>query len=251
MKEWDLARAMIETLPPLGDQQPEMLPLEDAAALAEIHEVMSRPDCRQAFPEGNWTPKLVEISKIIPFQPNVDVEYAERQRDPSLVPPNLMSAVKLCFPRKRPSALAIQVDEAQKAITVSGINPALQIVGLQGGQQNGEGPFVISLYISPGPNIVQVPQYRGRNFLSNGYHRVYGLVKAGFTRAPCAVKEATTLAETGALGAGFFSEALLMSARPPLFADFSDKVLGIQREHSGTFLYESLLSKISRRDRKS
>ena len=226
MKRWDAARALIGTLSPLC-REPEVRPILEPELLLEITKVTERPDFKQVFPEGTWSVSLVELSGIISFQPNVDVDYAAKQGGDSLSPSDLLSAVRLCFPDGKPTALAINVDQAQKAITVSGINPALQVVGFNWGQQNPQGPFVISFYITAGPNVMQVSRYRGRYFLSNGYHRALKLMRAGFTHIPCLVKNANSLAETGALGPGFFSESVLMSPRPPLLADFRDEVLGI------------------------
>jgi len=226
MKRWDLARAFIETLPPLSCT-PEVRPIENSALLGELSKVTGRPEFKQIFPDGTWTAGLVELAGIIPFQPSVDVEYALRQGEDLLDASDLLSALKLCFPSDKPTALAINVDQPQKAITVSGVNPALQVMGYHWGQQNAQGPFVVSLYIGAGPNIAQVSRYRGRYFLSNGYHRAYRLMKAGFSHIPCLIREANSIAETGALVPGFFSESVLMSARPPIFTDFSDDVLGV------------------------
>lgn len=227
MKQWDRAQARVKKLPPLGDPQGEALPLDNREALAEIERAMARPDCKEMFRDGRWIPKLVNISKLVPFQPNLDVDYADSLGGSGLSASNMMSAVKLCFSSKRSTALAINVEDPQKAITISGVNPTLQVSGVQYGQQSEDGPFVVNLFISAGPNLVQVSQYRGRYLLSSGYHRVYKLLKAGFSHVPCLAREARALAETGASGPGFFPESVLMAPRPPLFPDFADKELGI------------------------
>ncbi len=226
MNHWNTARARISTLSPLSGE-PEIRPILEPELLLEIAKVTERPDFKQAFPEGTWSVSLVELSGIIPFQPNVDIDYAAKQGVDTLCSTDLLSAVRICFPYGKLTTLAINLDQPQKAVTVSGFNPALQVVGFQYGQQDAQGPFVVSLYITAGLNIVQVSRYRGRYFLSNGYHRTYKLMRAGFTHIPCIVKNVDSLAETGALAPGFFSESVLMSARPPLFTDFRDEVLGI------------------------
>jgi hypothetical protein len=226
MKRWGIARALIETLPPLS-HGPEVLPILEPEALIEISKVMGRADCKQMFPDGTWSVSLLQLSGIIPFQPSIDLAYASNLGEEVLNPTDILFAVKLCFPYGKASTLAVSVDHPQKAITVSGINPSLQVAGFQWGQQDAQGPLVISLYISAGPNLVQATRYRGRYFLTNGYHRTYRLMRAGFTHIPCLVRNANNIAETGALGAGFFSESLLMSPRPPLFMDFADEVLAI------------------------
>jgi len=232
-KRCDAARAKIATLAPLS-REPEVRPILEPESLLEIAKVTARPEFKQAFSDGTWSLSLVELSAIIAFQPNVDIAYAAKQGGDNLNSGDLLSAVRLCFPYGKPTALAVNLDQAQKAITVSGNNPSLQVVGFNWGQQEPQGPFVVSMFIHAGPNVVQVSRYRNRYFLSNGYHRLYRLMKAGFTHVPCLVKNANNLAETGALGPGFFSESVLMAARPPLFADFGDDVLGITVPLHGT-----------------
>jgi hypothetical protein len=226
MKRWASAAARIAKLPQ-SFEAPEVRPILEPDALMEIGKVMNRADCKQLFPEGTWSVSLVQLSGIIPFQPNVDVGYSSSLADTDLCPSDLLAAVNLCFPNGKPTTLAVSVDQPQKAITVSGINPALQVVGFHCGQQDPQGPFVVSMYISASPNIVQVTRYRGRYFLTNGYHRAHRLLKAGFTHIPCLVRNADNFAETGALGPGFFPESLIMSRRPPLFADFANEALAI------------------------
>ena len=226
LRERERAQARIRTLAPLT-QGPATMPLNDVEALKEIHRVMARPECKGAYPEGSWRVELVEISKIIPFQPGLDVDYAESLGGASLDPKKLMPAVKLCFAEKHPTEVQANVDESQKAITIDGINPSLEVVGLRYVQPEDHGPLIISFMVSPAPNIVCVSLFEGKHFLSSGYHRVYRLMKAGFSHVPCIVREASTFAQTGAYGPGLFSDEVLMVPRPPLFPDFADPVLGI------------------------
>jgi hypothetical protein len=221
------AEERIKSLPPLSGKMPVPLPITDNDAITEIHKVMGRPECEEIFPDGTWTTGLVEISKLIPFQPNLDLAYAESLGSPDLSSSRLLSAVKLCFSDSRSTAFGISVDESQKSVTITGINPTLQVRGVQYGKQQQDGPFVISLMIGAAPNIVQVSQFGGRSYLASGYHRVYRLMKAGFSHVPCIVTEAGALGETGARGPGFFAESVLTAPRPPLFPDFADKVLGV------------------------
>lgn len=221
------AEERIKVLPPLADQMPAALPITDGEAIAEIKKVMELPDCKQMYPAGTWTAGLMEISKLIPLQPHLDVAYAESLGPPDLSASRLLSAVKLCFSDRGATSFGLNVDESQKSITITSINPTLQVRGVQCGQQEQDGPFTVSLLISGGPNVVQVIQFGGRCFLGSGYHRVYRMMKAGFSHVPCIIKEATALPETAGRGPNFFPESVLTAPRPPLFPDFADKVLGI------------------------
>src|SRR5208283_726450 len=203
-------------------REPEVRPILEPEALLEIAKVMELPESKQAFPSGTWTVSLVQLSAVIAFQPSFDLEYAMSTCESTLSPGDLLSAIKLCFPYGKATALAVSMDQAQKAITLSGVNPSLQVVGLNWGQQEAMGPFAVTFFISSGPNVMQVSRYRGRYFLSNGYHRAFRLMKAGFTHIPCLLRNASEFAQTGAIGPGFFSESILMSPRPPLVTDFID-----------------------------
>jgi hypothetical protein len=221
------AEDRIRTMPPLEDKTSATRPITDVELLYEIDKVMELPECEEIYPRGTWTAALVEISKLIPFQPSLDVAYAESLGPPDLSSSRMLSAVKLCFSDSRSTAFGINVDESQKSVTITGTNPTLQVRGVQYGKQQQDGPFVISLMIAAAPNIVQVSQFCGRSYLASGYHRVYRLMKAGFTHVPCIVRQAASIEETGARGSSFFPESVLTAPRPPLFPDFADKVLGV------------------------
>jgi hypothetical protein len=226
LREHGRAQARIQTLTPLGDGL-AMTPLEDVEALKEVYRVMARPECKGAYPQGSWTAELVEISKIIPLQPDLDIDYSESLGSPSLDAKNLMAAVKFCFAEKHSTDFHAVVDESQKAVTINGINPSLEVVGLRYHQVEDHGPLIVSFMVSPAPNIVCVSLFEGRHFLSSGYHRVYRLMKAGLSHVPCALREVGALEHTGANRLGLFPQEVLMAPRPPLFPDFADPVLGV------------------------
>ncbi len=221
MEKWERAQSRIPKLPPLDDQEPAALPLSNNDGLPHVKRTLDQPECKAAFPEDTWSALLVEISRIIPLQPNLDVEYAESLGDATLDPANPASAVKLCFTAKHPTGFQVKADESHKALTVSGVNPALEVVGLRYTQQPENGMIMVSFVISPPPNLVAITHDAGRYFLLNGYHRVYRLMRAGFTHVPCMVRDGAPY------GRGFFSDELLAGPRPPLFPDFADPALGI------------------------
>jgi hypothetical protein len=52
-------------------------------------------------------------------------------------------------------------------------------------------------------------------------------MQAGFSRVPCVVRDAPSLTHITPYAPLFFSEPVLMAARPPLVADFVDAELAI------------------------
>jgi hypothetical protein len=219
------AQAHIGTLPPLPPPAAAALPIQDAAACAEIDQIMSRPDCKATFPEGRWTAELVEIAKLIPLSPSLDMAYAESLGGPGLDPSNPLSAVRLCFNPKHSSSFHVSLDQAQKSVTVVGMHPTLEVVSLRCSQQAEDGPLIVSFLVAAPPNLVVVLRHHGRLFLCGGYHRVYRLLQAGFPQAPCVVQDAPGLGQIVRYGSSLFQEPVLMAPRPPLFTDFADPEL--------------------------
>ena len=220
------ARSHIGTLPPLAPAGAAQ-PIEDAAARAAIDQIMLRPDCKAAFPDDRWSAELVEIAKLIPVSPSLDVAYAESLGDPALDPTNPLSAVRLCFNPRHQSSFHVSLDHAQKSVSITGINPSLEVVSLRCSQQPDDGPLLVSFLLAALPNLVLVLRHHGRLFLCGGHHRVYRLLQAGFSQLPCMVQDVPRLAEIGRYGSSLsFQEPVLMAPRPPLFPDFADPALG-------------------------
>lgn len=226
MRERERALAHMNGLGPLAEKD-AAIDINDALALKEIDRVMSRPECQSAYPRGSWEPRLVEIARLVPVHPSLDVDYAETLADASLNAKNFLAQVKLCFAEKHPADYQVRVDQSQKAVNVQGINPSLEVIGLRYERMENDGPLVVSFMVGPPPNIVVVAHYGDRYFLSTGYHRVYRLLEAGVTHVPCAVREVTSLNQVGAYGSAVFSEAILTAPRPPLFTDFADSRLSV------------------------
>jgi hypothetical protein len=224
LNEQARAQSRIGALPPLAPAAAAQ-PITDAVAGAEISQIMSRPDCKAAFPEGRWTAELVEIAKLIAISPSLDVAYAGSLSIPGLDPSNPLSAVQLCFNPKHSSTFHVSLDQAQKSVNVVGIHPALEVVSLRCGQQTEDGPLLVTFLVAAPPNLVVVLRHQGRLFLSGGYHRVYRLLKAGFSQVPCLVQDVPGLGQIARYGSPLSQEHVLMAPRPPLFTDFADPEL--------------------------
>ncbi len=226
LKDRARAQSRIGTLPPFAPAA-AALPIEDAAARAEIDQIMSRPDCKAAFPEGRWAAELVDIAQLVAVYPSLDLRYAESLGGAGLDPSNPLSAIRLCFNPKHSSPFHVSLDQAQKSVSVVGLHPALEVVSLRCSQPPEDGPMLVTFMVAARPNLVVVLRYRGRLLLCGGYHRVYCLLRAGFAQVPCVVQDAPGFGYIARYGKAFFQEPLLMAQRPPLFADFADPELAI------------------------
>lgn len=76
--------------------------------------------------------------------------------------------------------------------------------------------------ISKSP-YMEVASYCGRWFLRDGYHRSFRFLNEGVHMVPCVIVYAESLAQMGAVGSRFFSQAVLFSAQPPMVTDFLDE----------------------------
>jgi hypothetical protein len=227
LKERARAQSLIGTLPALSPA-PAALPIQDAAARAEIGQIMSRPDCKAAFPEGRWAAELIDIAQLIAVYPSLDLRYAESLGGDGLDPSNPLSAVRLCFNPKHSSPFQVSLDQTQKSVSIVGLHPAFEVVSLRCSQHAEDGPLLVSFMVAAPPNLVAVLRYRGRLFLCGGYHRVYCLMRAGFVQVPCVVQDAPGFGNIGRYySSAFFQEPLLMAPRPPLFSDFADPELAM------------------------
>jgi hypothetical protein len=224
LNERGSAQSRIAKLAPLAPAAAP-LPIQDAAARAEINQVMSRSDCKATFPDGRWTAELVEIAKLIPVSPSLDVAYAESLGSPGLDPSNPLSAVRFCFNPKHSSSFHVSLDHAQKSVNIVGMHPTLEVVSLRCSQQAEDGPVLVSFLVAAPPNLVMVLRHHGRLFLCDGFHRAYRLLQAGFSQVPCVVQEVPGLGQIVRHGSSFFQEPVLMAPRPPLFTDFADPEL--------------------------
>jgi hypothetical protein len=227
------AQSRIGTLPPLASAAAP-LPIQDATACAAINQVMLRPDCKATFPEGRWTAELVEIAKLVPISPSLDVAYAESLGGPGLDSANPLSALQLCFNPKHSSSFHVSLDQAQKSVSIVGMHPALEVVSLRCSQQAEDGPLLVSFLVAAPPNLVVVRRLHGRLFLCGGYHRVYRLLQAGFSQVPCLVQDVPGLGQIARYGSSLFQEPILTASRPPLFTDFADPELRSMAPLRGT-----------------
>jgi hypothetical protein len=220
------AESRIRALPPFAPAVAAQ-PVQDGQALADISHIMSRPECKAAFPEGKWTAELVEIASLIPAFPSLDVRYGESFGGSALDPANPLSAVRLCFNPKHASPFHVSLDQQQKSVSIVGNHPALEVVSVRCSQQAEDGRVLVSFMIAAQPNLVVVLRHRDRLLLCGGSHRLYRLLQAGFTQAPCVVEDSPGLGQIARYGSFFFPEPVLMAPRPPLFTHFADPELGI------------------------
>ena len=163
--------------------------------------------------------KLVEIDHVVAIQKYVDQDYSESLRVAKDLS-NLGTLIPFCLSEESlPRSVIATMDAAQQAHTILARGVDLRIVGMNAGEDAFTGRRIFSFVVGWGVPFITVVHYQDRYFLRNGYHRAYAARAAGVKELPCLVIEGEEYADTGAGHAGFFPQALLMSARPPIFSD--------------------------------
>lgn len=178
----------------------------------------------QAEMQGlNWTLGVVDLRTLIAFQRRLTFRSGS---DSKLVPApsDWQALLQIAFAEPHP--LVCEVDSEANAICLQSLNPNLHV-------RSTRNPAV-PLEIHPGSPFFEVANYAGRWFLRDGYHRAYTLLRSGVFHMPAVIVHARTLAEVGATGASFFSEASLFSMHPPMLTDFLSSELTISYNRAPT-----------------
>ena len=216
---WNESHAAAEGIA-APDLTPEVLDIPERHA-EQLNEVSKDPLFTEAVQQKKWSFKLVEIDKLVCFQKFVYTDHVEsiaKEYDFS----DMAKLIDFCLTErasKRPFAVA---STPQEHTIMSSIQD-LRIIGpAQPIQDPVTNRTVFGFAVGWGIPFIQVAKFRNRYFLRNGYHRVYALRKKGVKHVPCILIEGEAFADVGAR-AGFFDETLLLSKKPPTFANFFDE----------------------------
>ncbi len=220
---WKTAGAAVETSPN-PNLAAEILEMEDAL-IEHLDAVARSPVFPEAVQNRQWSFKYVEIDKLVCFQKHVDTDYAvDIAKSVDLT--DKKQLLEFCLPlkpQKRRVGIVTSPDET--AFTVFSPNIDLRILGGTMGDDPITNRKSLNFLVGFGIRFIQVVWYGGRYFLKNGYHHVYALRQQGIKHVPCILTEGQNYADTGAARPGFFPQELMMSDKPPVFADFfSDSI---------------------------
>jgi hypothetical protein len=218
---WKEAKSALDDLPP-PNLTAEVVDLELQYA-ERLKGIANDPLFPEAVQQKKWSFQLVEIDKLVCFQKFIYSDYAESMiKGFDLTDQSKL--ITFCLSEsasKKPIATTSTVQE----YTILSPSQDLRVMG----QTQMEDPTtkrrIFGFVVGWGLPFIQVVKIKDRYFLRNGYHRVYALRKAGSKYVACVLIEGQSFSDVGILPAGFFGEPLLMSSKPPTFADFfSDRI---------------------------
>jgi hypothetical protein len=199
-----------------GIDQNDVIDESDAALTTIVERLRQQPDTGAFWQEG-WKVAVVDLACVCSLQQSVASQQAE-DRVSEVDPEDLVSLAAVTLPPPSAAEIPAQFDEQKKAWIITAPNPNLQITGALNGPTD-NGPF-FGFSTAILPSFLQVARHHGRYVLRDGYHRAYGLLARGITRAPAFVRNFGV----GALGtaAGLFGTDVYLSQRPPILCDFLD-----------------------------
>lgn len=203
-------------------------PIQEVADQNLAASITSRPDIQAAFAGLQWCPAFVNLKEVLSFQKVVNIDGLDERIAPALH--GAGDLLDLCLPTDQPlPPQGALIDQDQKGLTVSSLNPNLRVLGvnLHDAQVNVPGSPIptrvqaATFFFSMGTSYLSVARYQGRCFVRDGYHRAAGLLRAGVEVVPCILVEARSVAEIGC-PPGSLPYDVLFGERPPHILDFWD-----------------------------
>jgi hypothetical protein len=166
-----------------------------------------------------WDVKLVDLRRVVAFQPQVFSEDAE-ERVADTDGDDIESIARLSIPSPTPTQLPAQFDPLRPAWIFSSANPNLRVTGQFGGEvQPGTAGFGFTIAVHA--SQMQVARFRGRLLLRDGYHRAYGFLRRGIHRVPVWFREFDAIEQLG-INPAMLPQDAFLGDRPPTLADYLD-----------------------------
>jgi hypothetical protein len=167
------------------------------------------------FAEG-WS---LAIARVCALQANIAIDDAS-QRSAGIDPDDVTSIAAVTLTNTLPTTMGAIYNQVTKAWVFSSANPNLRVVGEAQGQAPGARIFGFAVALSP--SFMQVASYNGRYLLRDGYHRAYGLLARGISKAPVLAREFDRF-EDLRLPPGLLPQDAYLGSRPPTLGDYLNR----------------------------
>jgi hypothetical protein len=172
-----------------------------------------------ALPAGT-TIQMVDLTKLIPVQPHVFVDYANTQvAGLDLTNPLAIAGAALPLPGSK----EIKTVHQSSNVMIVGSRDAQ--IRLTGQPYFGAHPTSPGLLLGFGLNYVSsnisVAHIQDRFILIDGTHRAHGFLKLGVNFVPAVVQDVAQFADLK-LPPNVFQAAVVMGPRPPMLPDYQD-----------------------------
>jgi len=210
--EWEAAKAGLGASPIANAGHPDIQSIP-AKQQGFVQQVLAHPVFQREWHGAKV--QLVEIDPLLAHQVSVDINRATQYCGNSPNPPTLDELLTTCLPLATPNE-QLKIIPGQNSLLLKSNNLNVRIL-----RGVGNPPFM-GIHFGVSVPFVHVVRYNGRYYLFDGYHRAFGLRKAGVTHIPCVVRDVVDRIDTGdKLPA--FPATLLESNNPPTLAHFTQQ----------------------------
>jgi hypothetical protein len=217
----------------------------DRNLLPMAEQVIAAPWFQRAFDTLPITFAMVELDRLVVFQPNVTREFVDELKARLGPDPDQKSLFRFCIPLERPEP-AVKVQRlGSRCYQVSSASADFRFLEaaifqpdqITDYQAHGRIGAVIGAVVGFGSNFLNVIRDEGKRILlNNGYHRAVALRELGITHAPCIIQEVTRRDELAVAAGSTVNRTPFFyfgKKRPPLLKDFFDpkirKILPVRR----------------------
>lgn len=212
--EWQQAKANLG--PPVGNAgSPKIVDLssqEKASLMAHPYLV----NALQMYPGSKFA--LVEIDPLLAYQFSIYLDRSDHHCAHLNANSTFNELAQCCLPSAPVHDAVQRRVQAQSALIKS---RSLNIrIGTRGIFTNPNGPGAMGFEIQLALPLAHVVRLNGRCYLHNGFHRAYGLRKAGVTQLPCIFRDVPDAAAAAINPPATFPLPLLESADPPTMAHY-------------------------------
>lgn len=210
---------------PTGVDQTRLLSDLDDRLRQYLAETQEGPGYKQ-YISGGYSVRIVNLNKLCALQPVVHTDYSDHSDGfgrllQEATQEDMLSLIKITLPIPAPAELPVHFDQKKNAWIMQSGNPQIRVVKeFSARTELAPGLFgtAYGFCIASLPSFVQVKLYRGRYFLTDGYHRSLALLQKGITHIPVMDHEIPQSENLNV--AGRFADATILGPHPPLFSDY-------------------------------
>lgn len=186
-------------------------------------EFTSRPLGLGALSEG-FEVAVINLAEVVAFQPFVRMASV-RNYSLMVTRGDPISAARVALPLDFRSEVRARFDTHRGVWHVFSRDQNLRVVR-NVGHPNADGTITVGYNFAVPASLIKVQTYRGRSYLSDGYHRSVALVNKGFSHTLALVREVTEFEQLGAIGHLPFDAFTGKSA--PLLRDYWSDAYAIE-----------------------
>jgi hypothetical protein len=168
--------------------------------------------------------EYLDLNKLVAFQTFVR-QASVRNYSLMVSRDDLASGARIALPIDFRSELRARFDPHRGAWHVFALDQNLRVIGPLG-HPNSDGTLGVGFNFTIPPSLVKAQVYKGRTYLSDGYHRTAALLRKGFSESLALVREVSEFELLGAVG--HLPVDSFMGDHPPLLRDYWDTSFSLE-----------------------